>query len=125
MKKSMASPNVKIITELKNYLDEISTDPVKRMAYVYSSKDFTRRRVLCFKTLILFITNAIKRSLSVELNDYFWNLSCEVSCSKPSARHEGNSGLCSLITGMILLYRPIIATTLTKHTDGRDFICYL
>lgn len=78
----MASLNVAIISELTHFLEETASDPVKRQQYVSSSTAFTRKRVLCFKTMILFIINTIKRSLSIELNLFIENHTCHRSCIK-------------------------------------------
>jgi hypothetical protein len=47
------------------------------------AKDFTRRRVLTFNLLVILIVYALKRSLSVELQDFFARFySGERTCSK-------------------------------------------
>jgi len=78
----MASANIAIINEIKKFSEEIAENPQKREEYVFSSKDFCRKRLLCFKTIILLITNTLKRSLSIEINDFFEYFSKGTTCSK-------------------------------------------
>lgn len=82
MKKSMASINVAIICELTTFLEEIASVPAKRQQYVSSPTAFTRKRILCFKTMALFIINTIKRSLSIELCMFLENHTCHLNCTK-------------------------------------------
>lgn len=82
MSKSMARLNVSIIDDLTKFLDEISSDPIKRQCYVSCSSCFTRKRILCFKTLVLFLINSIKRSLSIELSSFIFHHTSHISCTK-------------------------------------------
>lgn len=77
----MADSNIKIISELKNFLEETSQMQSKRNTYSLNPKDFTRNRKLDFKTLSLLILHSLKRSLSVELQDFFGHIGRE-SCTK-------------------------------------------
>lgn len=77
----MADSNIKIISELKNFLEETSQMQSKRNIYSLNPKDFTRNRKLDFKTLSLLILHSLKRSLSVELQDFFGHMGRE-SCTK-------------------------------------------
>ena len=77
----MADSNIRIITELKHFLEETSQMQSKKATYSLSPKDFTRTRKLDFKTLSLLILHSLKRSLSVELHDFFGHIGKE-SCTK-------------------------------------------
>lgn len=77
----MADSNIRIISELKHFLEETSQMHSKRSTYSLSPKDFTRTRKLDFKTLSLLILHSLKRSLSVELQDFFGHIGKE-SCTK-------------------------------------------
>lgn len=82
MKTSMAHSNVAIINDLKNFLEEISSDSSKRILYSSSFQAFSRKRLLCFQTIVLLIANTLKRSLSIELGSFFEGLSSHKICSK-------------------------------------------
>lgn len=77
----MADSNIRIITELKNFLEETSQNQEKRHIYSFSPNDFTRNRKLDFKTLSLLLLHSLKRSLSIELEDFFGHIGKEV-CTK-------------------------------------------
>jgi len=82
MAHSMAESNVKIIIELKKFLEDISKDSLKRAQYVVSFQDFSRNRLLNFETIVLILINALKRSLNVELMFFFEYFSGNVICTK-------------------------------------------
>lgn len=77
----MAASNIRIITELKHFLEETSQNQEKKRAYSSSPNDFTRNRKLDFKTLSLLLLHSLKRSLSVELQDFFGHIGKD-SCTK-------------------------------------------
>ena len=78
----MAESNVKIIIELKKFLEDISKDFSKRSQYVVSFQDFSRNRLLNFETIVLLLINAIKRSLTIELMSFFEYFSGKTVCTK-------------------------------------------
>ena len=78
----MAKSNVKIIIELKKFLEAISEDFSKREKYVVSFQDFSRKRLLSFQTMVLLLINAIKRSLNIELMSFFESFSGNTICTK-------------------------------------------
>lgn len=78
----MAKSNLWIITDLKKFLQEVSEDNMQKSKYTYGKQDFSRQRILCFKTTVLLLLNALKRSLSIELHEFFENIPQKVSCSK-------------------------------------------
>ncbi len=82
MEKSMTASNVQIINDLKKFLEEISQDSRKRLKYVISAQDFSRKRLLTFQLLVLLLLNALKRSLSIELMSFFDYFSSHTPCSK-------------------------------------------
>lgn len=53
----------------------------KKRIYNSSPTDFTRNRKLDFKTLSLLLLHSLKRSLSVELQDFFGHIGKE-NCTK-------------------------------------------
>ncbi len=60
--------NLQIIDELKEFLMQASRNKEK---YCHSVEAFTRNRILDFSMVVLFITNLIKRSLAIELDELF------------------------------------------------------
>jgi len=60
--------NLQIIRSLESFLDQAATQKSK---YCTRLEDFSRTRVLDFKKVCYFILNLSKRSLSLELNDFF------------------------------------------------------
>lgn len=77
----MVKVNVQILNELKIFLEQAASNVELRSLYSFSEKDFTRDRSLPFCTLVLFILNLPKRSLSIELKSFFGLLG-KKSCSK-------------------------------------------
>lgn len=58
--------NLQVIDELKEFLMQASHDKEK---YCHSAVAFTRNRMLDFSIVVLFITNLVKRSLAIELDE--------------------------------------------------------
>jgi len=78
----MAKSNLRIITDLKIFMQQICDENTLKAHYTYGERDFSRQRILCFKTTVLLLLNALKRSLSIELHEFFENIPQKVSCSK-------------------------------------------
>jgi hypothetical protein len=79
----MVEANVKILADLRYFLDQVVSD--KRVRDLVSTKQaaFTRNRKLPLKNLIGILINQLKRSLSVELREFFSNLNLSSqSCTK-------------------------------------------
>ena len=82
MTNTMAVSNVKIIIEMKKFLDNICNDSIQREQYVCSRQDFSRNRLLSFERIVLLLINSIKRSLSVEIMSFFEYFSKDDICTK-------------------------------------------
>ena len=67
----MVEANLKIIIELKLVLEEIANNDEVKSFFVTRPEDFSRERKLPIEKLIGIIINMPKRSLSIELNDFF------------------------------------------------------
>lgn len=79
----MVEANVKIIEELKLFLDEIGRDKELRKLISNGEDDFSRNRKLPLKRLVGIIINMPKRSLSVEIHEFFDKLGEErQQCTK-------------------------------------------
>jgi hypothetical protein len=82
MTNPMREANIAIINELKKFLEETAAIKAEMVKYTYTTQAFTRERVLTFKIMVMLILNALKRSLSVELQDFFEHFSQGNLCSK-------------------------------------------
>jgi len=82
MPESMLSTNVQIISELKYFLVETMSTPVLLDKYRFDCKAFTRNRILTFEVMVLFILHGLKRSLTIELQDFFRHFPQLGTCSK-------------------------------------------
>ena len=79
----MIDANLKIISELKEFLKLVVEDPKLREVFFSKQQDFTRNRKLSFEKLILFLINLSKKTLSVELKEFFdLLLVSELRCTK-------------------------------------------
>jgi hypothetical protein len=70
----MVETNLKIIEELKYFLDTISDDADVRKLVTQSETDFSRDRKLPLTRLVGIIINLPKRSLSIEIQEFFDSL---------------------------------------------------
>ena len=78
----MVDANVAIISELKQFLEEVSTNMSLKQRFVEKLSDFSRERVLTFKRVVGLLINMPKRSLSIEVREFFANLSGDETCNK-------------------------------------------
>ncbi len=72
---------VKIISELKNFVTQVSQQEGVLDHFRKSGKDFTRNRKLPFERLVLLIAKLCKKTLSIELEGFFQELGEDQSCS--------------------------------------------
>lgn len=70
----MVEANVKIIEELKSFLKSVAEDEELRGLVTMSGKDFTRNRKLNMARLTGMIINLPKRSLAIEIQEFFETL---------------------------------------------------
>jgi len=79
----MVEANVRIIEELKYFLEAVSKDPSLRMLVTETEKDFTRERKLPMERIVGLIINMPKRSLSIEIQEFFESLEKDLApCTK-------------------------------------------
>lgn len=67
----MVAANIKIIQTLKEFLKMISTDLELKNCFVEKPTDFVRERKLTYDRTIFLLINMLKRSMSIELEDFF------------------------------------------------------
>jgi hypothetical protein len=77
----MLDANIKIISELKNFIVLVSSNNTLLEKFSIAPENFTRTRKLPFDKLVLFIIKLCKKTLSVELDQFFEDISSPMSCS--------------------------------------------
>lgn len=77
----MFGTNVKLIKELKEFVSIVSSESELLDFFRYASKDFVRCRKLPFERLVLLIAKLCKKTLSVEIEDFFSDDSQTQPCS--------------------------------------------
>jgi len=79
----MVESNVRIIEELKYFLEAVSKDVSLRKLVTETEKDFTRERKLPMERIVGLIINMPKRSLSIEIQEFYECLGKDlVHCTK-------------------------------------------
>jgi hypothetical protein len=81
----MVEANVRIIEELKYFLEVVSKDPSLRNLVTETKKDFTRDRKLPMERIVGLIINMPKRSLSIEIQEFFESLEKDLEPSTKGA----------------------------------------
>lgn len=77
----MFHANLKILSEVKSFLQIVSNNEEYLSIFRKSETDFTRKRKLTFDKLVLLIARLCKKTLSVEIDDFFGALNFPKSCS--------------------------------------------
>lgn len=77
----MLQANVKIIAELKQFITIVSSDKELLGRFSVSARDFIRTRKLPFEKLVLLIAKLCKKTLSIEIETFFEEMSSTVKCS--------------------------------------------
>jgi hypothetical protein len=77
----MLDANVKIIEELKEFISIIVQKPDLLKQFGNSESDFSRSRKLPFERIVLLIVKLCKKTLSVELEQFFEGVNLQISCS--------------------------------------------
>ena len=79
----MVNANVKIIEELKSFLNAVIEDPEIKVLFTTYPSDFTRDRKLPLEKIVGILINLPKRSLSIELQSFFESLDqSDLLCTK-------------------------------------------
>lgn len=79
----MVESNIKIIEDLQEVFKIINTDSKIRKRFTESETDFTRERKLTFNRTSLLIINMPKRSLAIEVQEFFQNcIDSSINCTK-------------------------------------------
>lgn len=77
----MYDVNLKIVSELKSFVSIVSSRRDILQTFCATNKDFTRQRKLPFGRLVLLIGKLCKKTLSVELEQFFEEINHPESCS--------------------------------------------
>lgn len=79
----MVEANVKIIEELKMFIETATEEADIRQLFTTQKSDFSRERKLPMKKVVALIINFLKRSLSIELREFFDFIDeAESNCTK-------------------------------------------
>ena len=79
----MADANAAIIAELKKFMGTAVLDFSEKSKHVREkSRDYTRTRILSFPVLALMIPDTLKRSLSIEIRNFFTYVTGREICTK-------------------------------------------
>ena len=79
----MVETNIKIISDLKAFLQLSYADAELKRCFVEKSTDFVRDRILTYHRTIFLILNMLKKSLAVEIENFFENCVCDdLICTK-------------------------------------------
>lgn len=78
----MVEANLSIIEELKIFLEIVSYDPEIRELVTQKGSDFSRERKLTLERVAGIIINMPKRSLSIELQEFFNTIGMMEGCTK-------------------------------------------
>lgn len=107
----MVEANLKIITELKIVLEEVSNNQEVKSLFVSSSQAFSRERKLTIQRLIGIIINMPKRSLSIELRDFF-NL---LSDNHPATKGAFSQQRCKLLPVFFRVWNAFLVESFYSH----------
>jgi hypothetical protein len=77
----MLQANVKIIAELKDFVQYVFSHKDVLDRFTFTAGDFSRKRKLPFSELVLLIARLCKKTLSVELNSFFREMGSSMQCS--------------------------------------------
>jgi hypothetical protein len=77
----MLKANLKIISTLKDFLFQVGTTTDLKKYFSFSEEHFTRSRKLTFINLVLFILRTNKKTLSIEISNFFKELRTTITCS--------------------------------------------
>ena len=122
---SIIKLNLKTIEALKGFLDKVLSDAELRKQVTGSENNFTRTRKLPLPLLAGFILNMVKRSLSVEIQDFFHSLGKgSFSCTK-SAFCQHRTKLLPLFfkSGISFLLITSMKPMVIMLSGGKAFEC--
>jgi hypothetical protein len=77
----MLEANLKIISALKTFLTTVANNKDYKSLFRTTETDFTRKRKLTFEKLSLIIVQLCKKTLSLELDNFFDQFNISSSCS--------------------------------------------
>lgn len=79
----MVEVNIKIIEELKEVFNIVNTESEIKKKFTESETDFTRDRKLTFNRTVFLIVNMLKRSLAIEIQEFFEKgIDSPINCTK-------------------------------------------
>jgi Transposase DDE domain len=79
------SANLKIISDLRNFITLSSQNSELKQLFINSPKDFSRKRKLHFELVVCMLLNFFKRSYDIEISDFFNHIGLEELKASKSA----------------------------------------
>jgi hypothetical protein len=79
------SANLKIISDLRNFIALSSQNGELKQLFINSPKDFSRKRKLHFELVVCMLLNFFKRSYDIEISDFFNHIGFEELKASKSA----------------------------------------
>lgn len=77
----MLKANLRIISALKEFLYTVAANTEYKNLFKNAETDFTRNRKLSFEKIVLLIVRLCKKTLSVEIENFFKEMNAGLSCS--------------------------------------------
>ena len=111
----MVEANLKIITELKLVLTEVSNNKEVKSLFINSDGSFSRERKLTIQRLVGILINMPKRSLSIELKDFFDIL----NDSKPATKGAFSLQRSKLLPIFFQVWNAFLVDSFYRHYEDK------
>ena len=110
----MKEINLKIIDDVKIFLFNVQEKDSFRKLFCKSNA-FIRKRVLTLSYVVLFLINMPKRTLSIELTDYFTIHTNGIKCTKSAFSQQRNK----LNYSFFYAWNRILTDSFYKHNQDQ------
>src|SRR5438067_3516318 len=111
----MVQANVKIIEDLKGFLHDVSSHAVNRAFFTEKPTDFSRKRDLPMPTVVAMVMNFIKRSLAVEIEEFFESILHQEQAPTQSAFCQQRK---KLKAAFFQLWNDVLCESFYHHYGG-------
>lgn len=112
----MFDVNLKIIYELRIFLDLVCSDKRLTRLFSVSEHDFTRSRKLPLGTLAILISKLCKKTLSFELDSFFTDLKLPNSCSVSAFSQQRMK----LLPEFFDVWNKVLVDSFYSYSAGND-----
>ena len=111
----MVEANLKIITELKLVLEEVAKNKEVKSLFINGEESFSRDRKLPIQKLVGLLINMPKRSLSIELKEFFDIL----NDSKPATKGAFSLQRCKLLPVFFQVWNSFLVDSFYRHYGSK------